>query len=117
MKRLNSVVYHKLLLQAEEAKDQDMIKLASGILGAVGPTPEEESVKYSSAEVEEDVHRGLWSLATCILKHHDVSSVDAEKLNEVIEVLASKFINEIENSLGIDGVVGSLEPTVLGESK
>ena len=117
MKRLNSTVYHKLLLQAEEAKDQDMVKLASGILGAVGPTPEEELVQYSVAQVEDDVHRGLWSLATCILKHHDVSSVNAEKLNEVIETLASKFINEIEISLGVEGTIGPLEPSVLGESK
>ena len=117
MKRLNSIVYHKLLLQAEEAKHQDMVKLASGILGAVGPTPEEETVKYSSVEVEEDIYRGLWSLATCILKHHDVASVDAEKLNEVIESLASKFINEIEESLGVEGTVGPLEAPVIGEYK
>jgi hypothetical protein len=117
MKRLNAVVYHKLLLQGYEAKEQNMTKLASGIFGAVGPTPEEELVKYASEEVEEDIYRGLWSLATCVLKHHDVSSVDAEKLNEVIESLASRFINEIESSLGVDGTIGSLEPTVLGESK
>lgn len=117
MKKLNAIVYHKLLLQAEEAKDQNMVKLASGILGALGPSPEEEEIKYASAQVEEDIHRGLWSLATCILKHHDVSSIDAEKLNEVIESLASKFINEIENSLGVDGTIGPLEPSVLGESK
>lgn len=117
MKRLNSVVYHKLILQAEEAKEQDMTKLASGILGAVGPTPEEETVKYASEEVEEDVYRGLWSLATCVLKHHDVASVDAEKLNEVIESLASKFINEIEESLGVGGKIGTLEPSVFGQSE
>ena len=32
MKKLNPIVYQKLLLQAEEAKDREMIKLASGIL-------------------------------------------------------------------------------------
>ena len=117
MKKLNSIVYHKLLLQAEEAKDQKMNKLASGILGALGPAPEAEIITYASEETEEDVHRGLWSLATCILKYHNVSSVNAEKINEVIESLASKFINEIEGSLEVDGVRGTLEPAVLGESK
>lgn len=117
MKKLNDTVYYKLYLQAEEAKEQNMTKLASGILGALGPTPEDEAVKYSSEQVEEDIHRGLWSLATCILKYHDVSSVNAEKINEVIESLASKFINEIEDSLGVDGVRGTLEPAVLGESE
>lgn len=117
MKKLNSIAYYKLYLQAEEAKEQNMTKLASGILGALGPTPEDEIVTYASEQVEEDIHRGLWSLATCILKYHNVSSVNAEKINEVIESLASKFINEIESSLEVDGVRGTLEPAVLGESK
>lgn len=118
MKKLNSVIYNKLLLQAEEAKDQQMTKLASGILGALGPLPEDEQVKYAFTEVEEDIHSGLWSLATCILKYHDISSIDAAKLDIVIESLASKFINEIENSLEIDGLrIGPLEPSVPGESK
>ena|SRR5579885_1111512 len=118
MKKLNSTVYHKLLLQAEEAKEQKLTKLASGIMGALGPYPEEDMVKYASAEMEDDVHRGLWSLATCVLKYHDISSVDAEKLDEVITALASKFITEVEDSLGIEGSrIGPLEPDVPGESK
>jgi hypothetical protein len=118
MKKLNAVIYHKLLLQAEEAKEQKLTKLASGVLNALGPYPEEETVQYASSDMEEDVHRGLWSLATCVLKYHDVSSVDAEKLDEVIESLASKFINELEDSLGIEGSrIGPLEPAVPGESK
>ena len=118
MKKLNSTVYHKLLLQAEEAKEQKLHKLASGIMGALGSYPEEEQATYASSEMEDDVHRGLWSLATCVLKYHDILSVDSEKLNEVIESLASKFITEVEDSLGIEGSrIGPLEPPIPGESK
>ena len=35
MKKLNLVPYHKLLLQAQEAKTQNLTKLASGIVNAL----------------------------------------------------------------------------------
>jgi hypothetical protein len=116
MKKLNSVIYQKLLLQGEEAKEQNLTKLASGVLGSIGPYPEEELVSYAADDMNDDVHRGLWRLATCVLKYHDVSSVDAEKLNEVIESFASKFVDELEVSLGIEGSrIGPLEPKLPGE--
>lgn len=118
MKKLNSVVYNKLLLQGEEAREQKLTKLASGVLGALSPSPEEELVTYANEEMNDDVHRGLWRLATCVLKYHDISSVDAEKLNQVIESFASKFVDEVEVSLGIEGSrIGPLEPKLPGESK
>lgn len=114
MKKLNCVVYHKLLLQAEEAKDRHLTKLADGILQALTANPETEPVKYSSGELNEDVYKGLWAVATAVLKYHDVESVDAEKLNETLEVLAGRFISEVEETLGVEGV-GPLEPKVPGQ--
>ena len=88
MKKLNSVVYQKLLLQAEEAKDREMVKL------------------------------DLWKAATCILKYYDIKSADAEKLHEALEVVASKLIEEVEHSLSVKHTqVGPLEPKVPGQSK
>lgn len=118
MAKINSAIYNKLLLQAQEAKHQGMDKIASGVMDAIGPYPEDEITTYASQELEDDVHRGLWKLATCILKYHDVTSVDAEKLDEVIESIASKFVDEVEISLGIEGSrIGPLEPKLPGESK
>jgi hypothetical protein len=115
---MNSTVYNKLLLQAEEAKDQGMKKLATGILSSLTATPEDESVKYSSSELDEDIYNGMWALAANVIKYYDVNSVNSEKVNEVIETLSSKFIKEIQASLGTDEiVVGPLEPILPGESK
>lgn len=116
MRKLNSVVYNKLLLQAEEAKEQNMKKLASGILGSLSAQPEDENVSYSVSNMNDDVYTGLWKLATCVMKYYDVESVNAEKVNEVIESLAGKFISEMEDSIRVDsGDVGPLEPKLPGQ--
>lgn len=118
MKKLNSIIYHKLLLQAEEAKDREMIKLASGLLGSLGATPEDELVSYNFNELEQGVYDGLWKLAMCVLKYHDLQSADAEKIHETLEVLASKIIEDVECSLGVDNTkIGPLEDVVPGEVK
>jgi hypothetical protein len=118
MKKLNQTVYEKLILQAEEAKEQNMTKLANAILGSLTSTPETESSLYSVADLNRDVYQDLWKVATNVLKYHDLESVDAEKVNEVIEVFANKFVNELEHALSIpEGTVGPLEPKLPGESK
>lgn|SRR5574339_257878 len=118
MKKLNSVVYHKLLLQAEEAKEQKLTKLASGIMNALGPYPEDETVEYAYGQLNEDVHQEMWKLATHVIQYYGIESVDAQKLDEVLESLANKFVNELESSLGVESVVkGPFEPKVPGESK
>ena len=118
MKKLNSVVYHKLLLQAEEAKQQGMHKLAAGIMSAIDESPATEVVEYSQAQLNEDIHCGLWKLAKNIMVFYDSQSVDAEKLDETIVLWASKFVDDMEHSLGTESIIrGPLEPIVPGETK
>ena len=118
MKKLNSVVYKKLILQAEEAKNQDMVKLASGLLNALGPVPEDDKTNYNFNELQEDVYQGLWKLAACVIKYHDLQSADAEKIHEVLEALASKLITEVEQSVNVDNTkIGPLETKVPGETE
>jgi hypothetical protein len=118
MKKLNKIVYNKLLLQADEAKEQGMKKLAQGILGALTAYPKDEHGSYASVELNDDIYRGLWALSTNVISYYDLESVDAEKVNEIIEIFAEKFISELETSLGVtEGTVGPLEPKLPGESK
>jgi hypothetical protein len=118
MKQLNSVIYNKLLLQAEEAKEQKLTKLATGLIAALQHDVNDQPVTYSYAELSEDVYKGLWTLATNVIKYHGTESADAQKINDVIEILADKFIKNLEISLGADSVVlGPFEPKVLGEKR
>ncbi len=118
MKKLNSVVYNKLLAQAEEAKTQGLTKLAAGILGAIGAHPNDEVSEYSYQELQDDIHRDLWKVATRLLHYYDVDSLDAEKLDTEILVWAAKMVDGLEESLGVDSVlVGPLEPKVPGQDK
>lgn len=115
MKKLNSTVYQKLFLQAEEAKDRNMTKLASAIFGAIGPVPEDEHNNYNFNELQDDVYQGLWKLAMCVAKYHDLQSVDAEKVHLVLESLSSDLIEDVERSLHVDNTtVGPLETKVPG---
>jgi len=118
MKKLNQVIYEKLILQAEEAKEQNMTKLANAILGSLTTTPAIEDELYSVADLNRDIYQDLWKVATNVLKYHDLKSVNAEKVDEVVEIFAEKFINELEQALSIPaGTIGPLEPKLLGESK
>jgi hypothetical protein len=116
MRKLNTVVYNKLLLQTEEARDRGMTKLASGVVNALGAMPEDELVSYNFNELQNDVYDGLWKMAACVIKYHDLQSVDAERVNDVLESFASKLIEEIERSLSVDNTqVGALESAVPGQ--
>lgn len=116
MKKLNSVVYHKLLLQAQEAKTQNLTKLASGIVNALGPLVEDEHVQYDRQQLQSEVYEGMWKLATHVIKYYDVKSADAGKIHDSLESLADKFVAELEQSLGVEDVVdGPLEPKLFGQ--
>ena len=114
MKKLNEIVYRRLLLQAEEAKERGLHKLADGVLNSLGPIPEDERVQYSYGELQDDIYKGIWKLAVHVIKFYDVESVDAEKMNEAIETLASKLVDSLEETLAVD-LVGPLDPKVPGE--
>ena len=116
MKKLNIVIYNKLLLQAQEAKEQGMIKLASGVFGAIGSVPEDEICTYNFGELKEDIYCGLWKLAGNVIKYHDLDSANAEKVGEVLESLAEKLIDEVEQALGVENeAIGTLEEKLIGQ--
>jgi hypothetical protein len=117
MKKLNAIVHNKLLLQAEEAKEQDLVKLASGLESMLNSSPQDEVGNYNFNELQEDVYQELWRVAACVIKYHDLESADAGKIHEVLESFASKLIEEVERSLNVDDTqVGPLETKVPGES-
>lgn len=116
MRKLNSIIYNKLLLQSQEAKAQNLTKLASGVISALGPVVEDEHVQYGHQQLQDEIYDGLWKLATHVIKYHDVESADASKIHDRLEALADKFIEEIEQSLDVEGVVaGPLEPKLFGQ--
>jgi len=118
MKKLNKIIYNKLILQAEEAKDKGMTKLASNIFNSIGPIPEDDSelIEYNQAQLEKDIELDLWKIATNFLKYHDLKSVDAEKLNESIQILAEEFNKELKSCLKIkDKAIGPFEKKLPGE--
>jgi hypothetical protein len=118
MKKFNKIAYNKLLLQAQEAKDQGLNKLSTAIFYTIGSMPEDSLEKYNYDQLKDDVYNGLWNLAGNVIKYHNLESVDSEKINSIIESLTDSFIEEIEENLQLDdGAVGPLESEIPGEIK
>ena len=114
-RQLNSIIYNKLVLQAEEAREQNLIKLADAVVGLLDPEPNDQKFLYSYAELEEDIYQQLWKAARDILIYHDLDSVQIEKINPIIESFASSLLNELEVSLDVDERFGPIEPKVAGQ--
>jgi hypothetical protein len=115
MKKLNKVIYNKLMLQADEAQYLGMNKLAQTIADAVKDGPREDDMEYSSSEISQDVHAKLWSAALDVLKYHDLESVDASKLDAEVKRLAEEFMSRIESLLDVSDSNSKLEPKVPGQ--
>jgi hypothetical protein len=118
MSKLDAVIYNKLLLQAEEANDQGMVKLANSIAEAIGSESRECDEQYSYSSLQDDIHTDIWKIATKLIAYYNPDSVDALKINEAITILAEKMTDELELTLGVDKIVrGPFEPSLPGESK
>lgn len=118
MKKLNTVLYNKLILQAEEAKHQGMTKLASDVFVAIGCSSDDENYEYSKEDLLEDVKTDLWKSATNILKYYDVDSVNVEKLEDSISSMAEQLVDQMNVVLGFSQEqVGPNEPLLIGEQK
>ena len=116
MKKLNSVIYNKLLLQAEEAKEQEMKKLASGILEAIGSFPSDSEEEYAYEDLKNEIYKDLWKISSKFISYYNLTSLDATKLDKTLVSLAEKLTDEIEKTLEVDEVLsGPFEPKVIGE--
>lgn len=118
MTKLNSTVHNKLTAQAEEAKERGLVKMADHIKEAIGNEPESTFGEYSYNQLENDIHRDLWKIATHVMKYYNVEAADAQKLDNGILLWASELIGELESVLNIDStsnVKGPFEPKVPGE--
>ncbi len=116
MAKLNKIAYNRLLLQAEEAKDQGMVALAEAIMFAI-QAPDMQENKYSYDDLNRDIYQGLWELASKVAKYYDVEDVRVEKISKVIDSLVSTFIEDLEDALEVEDVKGPKEPKLLGESE
>ena len=114
--KFNEVLHKKLLLQAEEAKQQGLTKLANCILNAIGSVPENEDIEYAYEDMQDHIHKDLWKAAAKIFAYYDMKSVNVEKLNETILACAENLTNEIEQAIDVADVIkGPFEPKIFGE--
>lgn len=125
--KLNAIIYNKLVLQAEEAQDRGMVKLADAIYEAIHPISKEDfdnndtqlnEEEYSYNELQDDIYKDLWRVASRLMYYYGVNSVDVLKIDAAVSNWTNKTLNELENTLEVDEKVGGpLEPRLPGENK
>jgi len=114
--RLKVGTYNKLKLQAYEAREQGMEKLAEAVDTAIGNSPQFETKEYSSLNLDKEVHKDLWRIATKVLAFHDLDSANIEQIDQSLSVWAEKIISDLEKTLQVSNLVkGPLEPKLPGE--
>lgn len=114
--RLKVGTYNKLKLQANEAREQGMEKLAEAVDTAIGTSPQFEVSEYSSLDLDKDVHKDLWRIAAKVLAFHDLDSANIEQIDQSLSVWAEKIISDLEKTLQVtDSIRGPLEPKLPGE--
>ena len=116
MIKLNNIIYNKLQLQIEEAKDQGLFSLAEAVTEAIGDESREKQITYSSEQINEDIHKDLWKIAAKIIMYHDLNGVNIEGIDQTLISWADKILNDLETTLNVSNKVGPLEPKLPGET-
>jgi len=117
MKKLNETIYNKLLLQAEEANDQGLKKLANALYESLADDATKDDEDSSLKELKTEVYNDLWKIATKIAGYYGSESLDAKKLDPEINYASDKLFSLFKDSLNIESTFGLNEPEVMGENK
>jgi len=117
MIKLNNTIYNKMQLQSEEAKEQGLLKLAESVKNAIGDSYNmDHKLEYSSEDLDKQIHRYLWKIATTLTAFHNLESIDIEKVDKTLISWADKIVNDLEKTLQIPNTIkGPLEPKLPGE--
>lgn len=108
-------IQDKLYIQAQEAKYQGKNKLASVIEHMLEDQEIINKTEYAQAQLDEDIYRDLWKVATRLLVFYGINSPDVQKLDKSIITWASSITDDLEKTLQVSGSIGSKEPKVPGE--
>ena len=58
--KLAKAAYDRIVLQAEEARDLGLTKLANSVFEVVGPVAREEKLTYNEEDLVSDAEAVLW---------------------------------------------------------
>lgn len=116
MNKINKILYNKLLLQAQEARDQNLSKLSDGIFNCIGSYPadaEDKKEKFSYTDLNSEVYKILWKICGQVMRYYNVNAVNAEKMHQILEDLTEEVIENIEENIDISN--NNFEDKVIGE--
>ncbi len=112
--KINKKLYDRLVLQAEEAEKLGMNKIASNVLETAEPFLENESIEYSYADLENDISKDIWKMATRLFNYYQINNIDIKEFNKIVEASAETLLDELEDALDVkEQLIGATEPKVV----
>ena len=117
MKKLNTVIYNKIILQAEQARELGMEKLSEAIFSTIGAVSKDDSEidDYSLAKLEDDVSKLLWKISYRIMDYYNLESVDVKKVEASVDDLTLLIMDELKYAMNIEKTISKKEPRVMGQ--
>jgi hypothetical protein len=111
MIKLSEVIYNKIVVQAEEAELLGFTDLSKNINQAVKEANviSDNSYQYSRKELSEDVKCNIWKSALAVIGYHNLNSIDVGRLSEVIDDMADKVSDAIEEKLNVKNQLGPMD--------
>jgi len=118
---INSSLFEKISMQAEEAELLGLEKIARSLSAQLEKfsdkiRKDDEFYSYAKDELKEDVEGCLWDAAMRVADFYNVAPGE-QKIQELIDEMSEWFINAMESTLNISDGVGAYEPTLPGEEK
>ena len=117
---IKETLHQRLQLQAAEASELGLTKIASNIFVA---TSNQEVIQdnkfyaYSSEEFEKDLEAQLWAAALRVADFHGITKLDSVAVQKVVEKMAGELTSELCTASGHLAGIGENEPVLPGELK
>jgi len=118
MRTITSLMYNKLAVQASEAANLGLNKVAEALDNCleVSVRPDGELYSYAQDEIQADVEKNIWQAMIRTADYYG-STFDAANMQKVVEKLAANLMEEVRKDVGNTSGVGAYEPTVPGEHR
>lgn len=108
-------MYNKLVLQAEEAQEVGLTKLAGAVFDALPKQADDGHKVFNYEELEHAVYYKIWKAALDVVAYYDFDTLDIQKIDDMLKDTAKQLIKKVETGIGTESQFGPFEDKVLGQ--
>lgn len=119
---MKKILAERLNLQASEADTQGKTSLAEILTNVIVKNStdirnNDDKYIYDKKDFKKDVYNDMWNVIIRTADFYDITDIDSEKMNEVVNKLANSLIHELVKQSHVDVTCGAHESSLPGEMK